>query len=125
MTSEKHEEKSAADSAAPETINAERRAFFRTAALAAGAVSVVGATIAAGEAQAAPAAADLKSSRKVLQAAFDGKYQVSIEHIHAAIEQMLEIGGCLTCGLVGFDLNLRVNPIERLRIEIPTTIESF
>lgn len=123
MDNKKPEVASEVKSSEAEAVDNDRRAFFRSAALAAGAVSVIGATLGVEEAHAAPAATKLRLQRSVVKAGFDGNAKVSIEHIYQAIEQMLDIAGCPTCGLVGFDLNLRINPVERLKIEIPATVE--
>lgn len=100
-----------------------RRNFIRNSALAAGSVAAL--SVAAGaSAQDREFYEKATVRSKKLTATFDSKYQTKItrEDVFAVVDQLLDIAGCPTCGLNGFDLNLEVNPVFESKIDIPVNI---
>ena len=101
--------------------DSDRRTFLRNAALVTGAATVSGLT--ANSASAAPLAeATAVSCRKMVSASFDPKYELDIWSLQDVIGQILRESGCTTCGLVGLDIRLGLDPLIQVESKIPVNV---
>ncbi|ABC27018.1 hypothetical protein HCH_00097 [Hahella chejuensis KCTC 2396] len=105
----------------PQTRESDRRAFLRNAALVTGAASI------ASFSSAATAATDsgVSRDRKTVSASFDPQYEVSIWDLQNILEQILNQSGCPTCGLVGLDLRLGLDPVVKIQSKIPVNVTLY
>ena len=42
--------------------------------------------------------------------------KVTLDHLHAIIDQITNLSGCRACGLLGFELRLSGDPVEAVDI---------
>lgn len=103
--------------------DSDRRTFLRNSALMAGTAAAITATSSTSQAASFLEFSD-EEPRKTLKAAFDSAYTGKIQKrdVYQVVDQILNIAGCPTCGLVGFDINLTVDPLINLDTEIPSKL---
>ncbi len=103
-----------------EISDSDRRTFLRNAALVTGAATVSGL---AGQTSAAPLADGAAATgRKMVSASFDPKYELDIWSLQDVLEQILRDSGCTTCGLVGLDIRLGLDPVIKVDAKIPVNV---
>jgi len=101
-----------------ENLAEDRRNFIRNAVLATGAAATIGLSNTAS----AATATNEFGSGKLLAASFDSKYKLDIYNLRRVVEQLVDIAGCPTCGLVGFDLRLSLDDVIDVKSEIPVNV---
>lgn len=119
---DKHEQESVTQNDNNEMAQ-DRRDFLKNAVLATGAVAAVGAATTA-SAAIDPEKGEPLAHAKTYHAAFDARYRYKIhsDHIHKVLDQLLNAAGCPSCGLVGHDIRLSLDPIIRVQSDIPVNV---
>ena len=120
MSEDKSVETSIETSASEASVTTDRRDFLRNSVLAAGAV----ATLAVAESAHAQVCYDASGNvvkptaiPKLIDVSFNAG-DLKIDDLYSVIKQLGGITGCLTCGLNGFDLHVRINPVLPLKTSV-------
>jgi len=122
MSEDKSIETSVETSVTEASVTSDRRDFLRSSVLAAGAV----ATFAVAESANAQVCYDASGNvvkptviPKLIDVSFNAG-DLKIDDLYSVIKQLGGITGCLTCGLNGFDLHVKINPVLPLKTVVPS-----
>jgi hypothetical protein len=116
----------------PETVeSSDRRTFIKNTVLAAGTVaagSLAAASVSTVSAQDEPlqagTAALARNPVAVLHLNFDRRKPPSVQDIQAILPSIFRLTGCITCGLIGLDLNIGINEVlPALREDLNLALE--